>query len=475
LNSQRHIRAALVVLLVSLTSCGGGDSGTDVVDNDPSSLELFPDTLRLASAGDTGTIGTTVRNAGGSTIDGVAVTFTTNDPGVASVGVSSGLVTAEGDGATMISAEVAPGGPNLTKSIRIEVGGSLEPAYLVGGNVGVAYSDQVGPATGGGGTFTYAITAGALPNGLTLNAATAQIAGVPSASGAYFFEVTATNGVLTLSERYAITISTKSSSAFNLWIAYNGGPLPPVNARSALNQALTRWEEIVTGDVGPTGVTYPPTGLTPQSCQLVDASLLNGAFIEDVAILMAVNSIDGPNKTLARGGPCGYGRQQRPAVITGQMLLDEDDLLATTTYLRDVIWHEIAHVLGVGTLWQDSTVFFGTDSVSYFGKNGKAEWIALGGSGNVPVEPEVGGHWDEAWFDGEIMTPSAEGLLSPHPISRMTIGAVLDLGWSAVLGEADAYSLPLCSSACSVPARVAGPETIPDVVRDRLLPLPPGR
>jgi hypothetical protein len=56
----------------------------------------------------------------------------------------------------------------------------------------------------------------------------------------------------------------------------------------------------------------------------------------------------------------------------------------------------------------------------------------------------------------------------------MTIGALLDLGWSAVLGEADAYTLPGCSPACTAPARTEGGSRIPDVVFDRLLPLPPG-
>jgi hypothetical protein len=473
LSSQRPIRTAAVVLLLSLTSCGG-DGGTDV-DTEPASLELAPDTLRLAAAGDTGRITATVRNAGGSTLSGVGVTFSTDDVGVATVDASSGLVTARGDGATLIDALAAPGGPKLTRSVRIEVGGSLEPAYLVGGNVGVAYNDQVGPATGAGGVFTYALTAGALPNGLTLNPQTAAITGVPATQGAHFFEVTATNGVLTLAQTYAITISTKAASAFNMWIAYNGGEdLPPANTRNALSQALARWEEIITGNLN--DVTYPASGLGADDCQLVDASLLNGAFIEDVAILMAIGPIDGGGKTLARGGPCGYGRQQRPAVISGQILLDEADLLATPAYLRDVIWHEIAHALGVGTIWADSLRFSGTDSVRYYGVNGNDEWRDLGGAADgVPVEPNIEGHWHEGWFDAEIMTPSAEGPLANHPISRMTIGALRDLGWSAVLGEADAYSLPFCSPACTVPARAAGPETISDVVRDRLLPLPPTR
>jgi hypothetical protein len=466
-------RTALALALVALASCGGGGSSTDVVDDEPATLELSPDTLRLATD-DTARITATVRNASGAVLSGVAVTFATDDPAVATVDVPSGLVTAEGDGTTTIVAQVAPGGANLTKQVRVEVGAALAPAYLVGGYIGVAYADQVGPATGPGGAFVYAVTAGALPNGLTLSGATAQITGVPSASGAFFFEVTATNGAFTLSERYAITISTKAAGAFNLWFAYNGGPLPPANARNALNAALARWEDVVTGDAG-APVTYPPTGLDPDDCQLVDASLLNGAFIEDLAILLAIGPIDGPSKTLARAGPCGYGRQQRPAVISGQMLLDEvDATAATSTLLRDIIWHEIAHVLGVGTLWADSLRFSGTDSVRYYGVNGNDEWRDLGGAADgVPVEVDIEGHWDEGWFDGEIMTPTAENLLATHPISRMTIGALLDLGWDAALGEADPYSLPICSPTCNTaPARIDGGKRIPDVVFDRLLPLP---
>jgi hypothetical protein len=468
--------AALVVaftLLHALTSCGGGSSST-APDTTPASLDLSPDTLRLSSAGDTASIVATVRNASGATLSGVAVTFATVDPGVATVNTSTGRVTAQGNGITQVTAQVAPGGPDLTKNVRVEVGAGLAPAYLVGGYPGIAYADQVGPAAGGGGPFTYSVTAGALPTGLTLNPTTAQITGVPSTAGVHFFEVTATNAAHTLSERYAITISTKPSSAFKLRLAYNGGPLPPANARTALDAALARWENVVTGDAGVT-TTYPPTGLDPDDCQLVDASLMNGAVIEDVAILMAIGPIDGLNGTLARGGPCGYGRQQRPAVISGQMLLDEADVLATTTYLRDVVWHEIAHALGIGTLWQDSLRFVATDSVRYYGVNGNAQWRAYGGPADgVPVEVNIEGHWRESHFNTEIMTPVAEGPLGSHPISRITIGALMDLGWSAVLTAADAYSLPGCSPACTVPPRAEGAPSIPDVVIEELKPLPTG-
>jgi len=470
-DARRSARTALAAALVVLTACSGGGTGPD-----GTTLSVSPDTLRV-TAGDTVTITATVRDAGGSQLSGVSVTFETLDPAVATVNTSTGEVIARRNGVTTVTVQAAPGGASLTRNVLVEVGTVLPPAYLVGGYTGVAYSDAVGPAPGSGGPFTYSVAKGALPSGLAMSSSTARITGIPSASGVYFFEVTATNSMRTLSESYAITISTRPSSAFNIWVAYNGGDLPPPNTITALNQALARWEQVVTGDAGDP-VTYPPFGLNPSgpsSCGLVDASLLNGASIEDVAILMSIGNIDGPVNTLAQGGPCGYGRQQPPAAITGQMKLDQADLLTTTTFLRDVIWHEIAHAMGVGTLWQNFTQFEATDSVRYYGTTGNAEWRAYGGPADgVPVEVNVEAHWRESHFNAEIMTPQAELPSSTQPISRMTIGVLLDLGFSAVLGAADPYSLPSCSPTCNVPARVDGGEGVSDVVIGTLLPLPPG-
>jgi hypothetical protein len=461
-------------------TAGSVQAAADItVQQVAATLTLTPDTLRLSAAGDTATVGRTVRDALGSPMAGVPMTFAVVNPAVATVVVATGKVTAAGDGATTVTGQVAPGGSALTKSIRVEVGGVLPPAYLRGGYVGTAYADTIGPVVGGGGGFTFVVTAGALPSSLSLSAVSGQISGTPSASGAFFFQVTASNGTLTVSERYAITISTKPASAFNLWLTYNGGAMPPANAQTALSAALARFEQLVTGDVGPT-ITYPPSGLTALTCQLVDASLMNGAVIEDVAILMSVGAIDGPSNTLARGGFCGYGRNPAPpSTITGQMKLDEVDAgTASATYLQDVIVHEIAHAFGVGTLWQSQTQFEGTDSVRYYGTTGNTEWRALGGPADgVPVELNIEAHWRENWFDGEIMTPITEGSAVRLPVSRMTIGTLMDLGWSVSLAAADAYALPGCSPACTVPPPAGAPGEhgrIPDFVIDPLLPLPPG-
>ena len=100
---------------------------------------------------------------------------------------------------------------------------------------------------------------------------------------------------------------------------------------------------------------------------------------------------------------------------------------------------------------------------------------SLGGPNDVPLEPTIAAHWHEGWFNGEIMTPVTEGPSVRLPISRMTIGALIDLGWGAAFGAADAYTLPVCQPTCTIrePAGAPGEGVlINDAVFDRLLPLP---
>lgn len=73
------------------------------------------------------------------------------------------------------------------------------------GTAGVAYSQTAGTTGGVGGT-TYAITAGALPPGLTMSTGGA-VTGTPTATGTYNFTITATDANLcTGSAAYSITI-----------------------------------------------------------------------------------------------------------------------------------------------------------------------------------------------------------------------------------------------------------------------------
>ena len=58
---------------------------------------------------------------------------------------------------------------------------------------------------------TYAVTAGTLPAGLTLNTTTGVISGTPTTAGAYSFTVTATNSAGSFSRIFSGTVNPYSS------------------------------------------------------------------------------------------------------------------------------------------------------------------------------------------------------------------------------------------------------------------------
>ena len=82
---------------------------------------------------------------------------------------------------------------------------------LPAGTVGVAYSQTL-TATGGSGQYTWAVAAGSLPGGLSLNAATGMIGGQPTSAMASNFtiQVTDTNQA-SVSQPFALTIISPAS------------------------------------------------------------------------------------------------------------------------------------------------------------------------------------------------------------------------------------------------------------------------
>lgn len=89
------------------------------------------------------------------------------------LGINSPIITVDSEGITTLTFSPTPGA-------------------LTAGTEGVAYSvdinisNEIGPVT-------FAVTAGALPAGVTLNASTGALSGTPSAAGSYSFTITATD------------------------------------------------------------------------------------------------------------------------------------------------------------------------------------------------------------------------------------------------------------------------------------------
>ena len=69
-----------------------------------------------------------------------------------------------------------------SESVTVATAPSVNSTALGAGEVGVAY-DQVPLASGGTGPYTWSVTGGSLPDGLSIDPATGEISGTPTTSG----------------------------------------------------------------------------------------------------------------------------------------------------------------------------------------------------------------------------------------------------------------------------------------------------
>ena len=143
-------------------------------------------------------------------------------------------------------------------------GGPLPPATR-----DLAYSVTVDPASGGTAPYTYAITSGALPAGLTL-ATTGQISGTPTILGTFSFTVTATDSTLGTGSPYSVSAARSITVADRLPVAGDvtasvgyGAAATPLTL--ALSEGTATSVDVVTAPsngtatvTGPTAISYQP-------------------------------------------------------------------------------------------------------------------------------------------------------------------------------------------------------------------------
>ncbi|MGE0886034.1 MAG: FG-GAP-like repeat-containing protein [Blastocatellales bacterium] len=88
---------------------------------------------------------------------------------------------------------------------------TLNPTSLPNGTAGTAYNQTI-TASPGGGNYTFAVTAGSLPPGISLDSATGSITGTPTTASTFNFTVRATDASGCMGERqYTLTITCGSA------------------------------------------------------------------------------------------------------------------------------------------------------------------------------------------------------------------------------------------------------------------------
>ena len=159
----------------------------------------------------------------------------------ASTGIISGTPTTAGPYSFTVKVTDSAGGiATRVLSITIKVAPFITTASLPNGEVGIAYSRTLA-ATGGTPPFTWSISAGALPPGLTLAPATGVLSGTPTTAGTYSFTIKVTD-----------SIGGTGTKAFSITIQ----PIPTITTASLTNgQVNIAYSQTITG----TGGTPPYT------------------------------------------------------------------------------------------------------------------------------------------------------------------------------------------------------------------------
>ncbi|MES9858635.1 MAG: hypothetical protein ABW166_18820 [Sedimenticola sp.] len=186
--------------------------------------------------------------------------------------------------------------------------------------------------------------------------------------------------------------------------------------KSVFTQAELWWEGIISG--------YQPVVKTVSGVT-IDAS---ASQIDGVGLILGSA---GPYQTANPAPNGGYVLPTR-----GEVTFDSADIgtLETNSTLFDVITHEIAHVLGFGTLWTHNGLYV-TGSGKYTGASGLAAYqteFDLAAT-FVPVELDGGdgtanGHWNEG---GELQYELMTGWYNePAFLSNTTRQSFVDLGYT---------------------------------------------
>jgi len=196
---------------------------------------------------------------------------------------------------------------NKVLSILVDGPLSITPASLPAATLDGFLYNQLITASGGLAPYTYAITAGALPSGLSLNQSTGLLSGIATTNDTYYFTITATDSLTnTGSHDYTLVVS---------------GPLPitPTTLPSARLNAGYNQTVTASGGIAPYTYTISSGALPPGLSLAQSTGVISGTPTTDSTYGFTITAVDSMSNTgalaytLVVSGPLSITPSSLPA------------------------------------------------------------------------------------------------------------------------------------------------------------------
>ena len=291
------------------------------------------------------------------------------------------------------------------------------------------------------------------PGVATVTVVESRIMVAPESGGTTMVLVTASDPAgLSAGLSFAVHVRDPSPGSYDIDVVYADSISE--SQRAVFQEAADWWMTILADMELP---DMPTDEVGRLGCGDIFADVSIGT-IDELVVVASVREVDGPRGILAGAQPCGV-REESMLPFLGVVMVDVDDLeLLEAEDQRELILHEMGHVLGIGSLWtdfgllQNPSLQLGGDADTHFsGPLAIAAFDDAGGTAytegdKVPVENRAGpgsgdSHWRQSVLRTELMTPYAS-LGTPDPLSAISIQSLADLGYMVDVNLAEPYTLP---------------------------------